>query len=151
MNNFKTNLTNFFELTRAYSALMSLAPWFLALLWAQIYFTSLKDALLTLIGIICVHLATNLFDDYIDVTKELNSGKTLDNIDFGAINNKAKLILNGTYSLKKVVRTIATLYATALLIGIYYTVTVGGWIPAIIGICAILCIFYPFSIWIQKL
>ena len=145
MENFKNNLANFFELTRAYSALMSLAPWFLALLWAQIYFTSLKDALLTLIGIICVHLATNLFDDYIDVTKELNSGKTLDNIDFGAINNKAKLILNGTYSLKKVVRTIATLYATALLIGIYYTVTVGGWIPAIIGICAILCIFYPFA------
>ncbi len=145
MKNFKTNLTNFFELTRAYSALMSLAPWFLALLWAQIYFTSLKDALLTLIGILCVHLATNLFDDYIDVTKELNSGKTLNNIDFGAINNKARLILNGTFSLKKVTRIIATLYATALLIGIYYTVTVGGWIPAIIGICAILCIFYPFA------
>ena len=110
MKNFKTNLTNFFELTRAYSALMSLAPWFLALLWAQIYFTSLKDALLTLIGILCVHLATNLFDDYIDVTKELNSGKTLNNIDFGAINNKAKLILNGTFSLKKVTRIIAGIH-----------------------------------------
>lgn len=145
MENFKIKLSNFFELTRAYSLLMSVAPWFLALMWAQIYLPSPKDMFLTLIGIICVHLGTNLFDDYIDVTKELNSGKTLDTIDFGAINNKARLILNGTFPLNKVIRIIAILYAVAVLIGIYYTITVGPAIPVIIAISGILCILYPYA------
>lgn len=145
MENFKIKITNFIKLTRAYSLLMSLGPWFLALMWAQIYTTSIKDALLTILGITCVHLATNLFDDYIDVTKELKSGKSLDCIDFGAINNKAKLILNKTYTLKNVTRIIAILYAIALLIGIYYTVTCGIWIGLIIAICGALCILYPFA------
>ena len=145
MEKLKQKISNFFTLTRAYSLPMSIAPWFLTMLWAQIYLPAAKDILLTVIGIACVHLATNLFDDYVDVIKELNKGKALCNIDFGTINNKARLILNGTYPLNKVVRIISILYLFALLIGLYYTITVGGWIPIIIGVCAILCILYPFA------
>ena len=145
MENFKIKLTNFLELTRAYSLLMSLAPWFLVLLWAQIYLPSLLNAALTLIGIICVHLGTNLLDDYIDVTRELNNGKTLENIDFGTINNKARLILNKTFSLNDVTRIIALLYAVAMVIGIYFTIVAGAWIPIIIAITAVLCILYPYA------
>ena len=74
MENYKKNIADFFELTRAYSLLMSIAPWFLTFIWAQIYLPSPLSALLTLLGIICVHLGTNLLDDYIDVKKELKSG-----------------------------------------------------------------------------
>ncbi len=145
MKNFRTKVANFFELTRAYSVLTSIAPWFLTVIWAQIYLPPIKDVFLTLIGIICVHLGTNLFDDYIDVSKRLKEGETLDSINFGTINNKARLILNGTFTLKKVTRIIAILYAISLLIGIYYTIIWGGWIPVIIGISAVLCLLYPFA------
>ena len=145
MKNAKLKISNFFELTRGYSVLMSVAPWFLTVMWAQIYLPPIKDVFLTFIGIVCVHLGTNLFDDYIDVKKEIKSGKTLKNIDFGAINNKAKLILNGTYSLKQVVTIISVLYAIALIIGIYYTVLQGGWILAIMAISGVLCLLYPFA------
>lgn len=145
MNFLKFRLSQFFELTRAYSLPMSLGPWFLALVWSQIYLPSFVNVALTLLGIACVHLATNLFDDYVDVTKELNSGKNINNIDFGTINNKARLILNGTFTLQNVTRIIAVLYAIALLIGIYFTIVWGGWIPFIVALCAILCIAYPFA------
>ncbi len=141
----KEKISNFCELTRAYSLPMSVAPWFLTLIWAQIYLPSYLDMFLTFIGVICVHLSTNLLDDYIDVTKELSRGKNLNNIDFGTINNKARLILNGTFSLKKVTRIIAILYAIALLIGIYYTITIGAAIPVIIALTAAMCLFYPFA------
>lgn len=143
MENYKKNIADFFELTRAYSLLMSIAPWFLTFIWAQIYLPSPLSALLTLLGVACVHLGTNLLDDYIDVKKELKSGKALGEVDFGAINNKAKLILNGTYTLDNVIKIIAILYAIAALIGIYFTIIAGAWIPVIIGITGILCIIYP--------
>ena len=143
MENYKIRIADFFELTRAYSLLMSIAPWFLTFIWAQIYLPSPLSALLTLLGIICVHLGTNLLDDYIDVKKELKSGKALSEVDFGAINNKAKLILNGTYTLNNVIKIITALYSIAALIGIYFTIIAGAWIPVIIGITGILCIIYP--------
>lgn len=145
MNKLKVNIAGFFELTRAYSLLMSVGPWFLTLMWAQIYLPGALNAFLTLIGIICTHLGTNLLDDYIDVKKELKSGKNLDSIDFGTINNKARLILDGTYSLDLVVRIITALYVTAILIGIYFTVVAGAWIPVIIVLTGILCLLYPYA------
>ncbi len=145
MKNLKLGIRNFFELTRAYSLLMSVAPWFLTLSWAQINYVLYRDVILTFIGVICVHLGTNLLDDYIDVTKELKRGKALNEIDFGAINNKARLILNGTYTLGNVTRIIAILYAIAILIGIYYTITVGFSIPVIIALSGVLCLLYPYA------
>ena len=145
MENFQQKTMNFIELTRAYSLPMSVAPWFLALIWAQIYLPNPLNALLTLIGVICAHLGTNLLDDYIDVKKELKNGKTFDNIDFGAINNKAKLILNGTYSLESVFKIILALYTAAILIGIYFTTVSGLWIPVIILAAGVLCLLYPYA------
>lgn len=145
MEKIKKKIADFIELTRAYSVPMCVAPWFLALMWSQIYFPSYKNIFLSLFGIICVHLGANLLDDYIDVTQELKSGTKLDEIDFGAINNKARLILNGTFSLKSVVRITAILFAIAMLIGIYYTITCDIRVAFIVLLTGILCVLYPFA------
>ena len=133
------------ELTRAYSILISIAPWFLTLCWALIYEPSFVDLFLTLIGIVSLHLGVNLLDDFVDIKKELAQGKTIETIDFGAIKNKGRLILNGSFSFSQVKKIIAILFAIPVLIGIYYCFAIGLPMFAIILMSAILCLFYPFA------
>lgn len=143
---------NFIELTRAYSLPTSAAPWFTAASMAAVsahFYSDIKiklfGILLTFIGIICVHLGANLFDDFIDIKKELKKGKKLHEIDFENAKNKGRLILNGTFTLKQVKFIIGILFGIALLIGIYFTCLYGRIIPIIAGICGILCLLYPYS------
>ena len=145
MEKINNKITDFFELTRAYSLLMSLAPWFLVLMWLQKFSLSVLDVLLSFFGVICVHLGTNLLDDFLDVKRELNKGKDFCTIDFGNIDNKARLILNGTFSLSDVKKIIAVLYLIAVIIGVYYTIKVGISIPLITIVAALLCATYPVS------
>lgn len=102
------------------------------------------NALLILIAIILVHLGGNLFDDYSDVLKELRSGKSLNEINFRN-KEKAKLILNKTYSMKTVGKILAVMFAVPILTGIYFTVLKGGVILGLMILSGILCLFYPKS------
>jgi 1,4-dihydroxy-2-naphthoate octaprenyltransferase len=86
-----------------------------------------------------------LFDDYIDVKRELKMGVALENITFQGVEHKARLIRNGTYSLAQALAIALTLYGIAVFIGAYFTFVWGAKIIALAAFAALLCLFYPFS------
>lgn len=142
----------FIELTRAYSLLTSMAPWFVATAMASVsahFYSDIKiklfTTLLTFIGVICAHLGGNLFDDLIDIKKELKKGIPLNNINFENAKSKGRLILNGTYSMNQVKNILFALFGISILIGGYFTFLYGWHIPLIAGIAGVLCLLYPNS------
>lgn len=150
--NFQNKTALFIELTRGYSLLTSMAPWFIAAAYASVsphYYsdlpTKLFTTLLSFIAIISIHLGTNLLDDYIDVKKQLDKGIPLNEVSFEKAKNKARLIKNKTYSLKKVRLILGILFGIGILSGIYFTALYGWIIPAIAITTGILCLIYPVS------
>jgi len=151
-NNLQNSIAPFIELTRAYSLLTSMAPWFIAAAYASVSphfysdtLTKLFTTFITFVAVICVHLGANLFDDYIDLKKELNKGIPLNEINFENAKNKARLIKNGTYSLSKVKMIIGILFGIGILAGVYFTALYGLIIPVFAIVTGILCILYPVS------
>ncbi len=153
LENFQTKKARFVELTRAYSLLVSAAPWFVAAAAASVsshYYSDVKIKLLTtflsFIAIICIHLGANLLDDYLDVKNKLKEGTPLDKIKFeNKVQNKAALIINGTYSFKDVKKIIGILFGIGILCGVYFTFLYGWIIPLIALVAGILCVIYPVS------
>ncbi len=144
-------LNKFKELTRAYSLPVSITPFLIALCAAYsaagFYDNGIlfgANALLILIAIVLLHLGGNLFDDYRDVLSELKKGKNLSDINFRN-KEKAKLILNKTYSLKSIAKILAVMFSIAVLIGLYFTYLKGETVFYFMVISAILCLFYPKS------
>ncbi len=150
--NFQTAIAPFIELTRGYSLLTSMAPWFVAAAYASVspHFysdtpTKLFTTLLTFVAVICIHLGSNLLDDYIDVKKQLNKGISLNEVNFKKARNKARLIKDGTFSLKQVKIILAVLFGIGILSGVYFTILYGWIIPVIATVTGILCLLYPYS------
>lgn len=151
--NFQNKKVQFIELTRGYTLLTSAAPWFIAAAAASVsshFYSDVKVKLFTtflsFIAIICIHLAVNLFDDYIDVNKKLKEGIPLDKVKFeDKVRNKAGLIINGTYSLKTVRIILGVLFGTGILAGIYFTALYGWIIPFYAILAGVLSILYPIS------
>lgn len=149
---FQNKIAPFIELTRAYSLPTSMAPWFVAAAYASVshHFYSdtgfkLLSVFITFVAIICIHLGANLFDDFIDIKKELKKGIPLNEINFENAKNKARLIKNGTFPLSKVKQIICILFGIGILAGIFYTVIYGWAIPAFAAATGLLCLLYPVS------
>lgn len=162
-NEFKQKYSNFLELTRAYSLPISMFTWFVAVCWSLFahpftypkecgsYFAyafasnDILNITLSFIAIICLHLGTNLLDDYIDLKREMKKGISLEEVVFAGAPQKALLIKNGTFKECCVVKIIASLYFIATLIGIYFTWLRGVEIIWIALFAAVLCLIYPFA------
>ncbi len=148
---FKTHVKDFLELTRAYSLPTSLAPWLLALCIAitscTVYCPRINPLfyVLSFIAVVCIHLGVNLLDDYLDVKSQLKKGVKLNKVHFGQIKNKARLIIDGTYSLDSVVAIFSSLFAIALFIGMFFSANFGPTVILIALIALALCLFYPIS------
>ena len=151
--NFKNYIKPFMELTRGYSLPISIAPWFIAAAAASVsahYYSDVRIKLLctflTFIAVVCIHLGVNLLDDYIDVKKKLKEGYSLNNIKFEQkARNKARLIIDGTFSFKKVQYILCTLFGIGIIIGGYFTHLYGIRIPLIALAAGVLCLLYPVS------
>lgn len=145
MDNFIKSFNNFSELTRMYTLNMTLASCFVIFSYAYYsYNFSFFNFILLTIALCLVQMGANLFDCYIDVKKQLQQGKTLENMVFST-ERKARLIRNGIYSLKQVEIILAIIFSIALSIGIYFAY-ISNWkvlIFAFFG--AILTLFYPIS------
>lgn len=143
---------NLKELLRTYSLPMSVAPFILALacgIKTPMAFGILDagffiNAILLLTGIVLIHLAGNLFDDYFDVKSALDDGFTLNQINFRNP-KKARLILNKTYSIKSIEKILIIMVAVAFVIGVYFISQRGFTILSYMVIAFILCSFYPVS------
>jgi len=152
-NNFQIKKAQFIELTRGYTLLTSAAPWFVAAAAASVsahFYSSIIIKLFTtflcFIAVVCVHLGVNLLDDYFDVKKELKKGIPLENIEFkDKARNKARLIIDGTYSMKQVRAVLGVLFGIGICTGIYFTFLYGWVIPLYMLITGILCLLYPVS------
>ena len=150
---FKNSIKPFMELTRGYTLPTSIAPWFAAAAAASAsahYFSDVKFKLLstflTFIAVVCIHLGVNLLDDYIDVKKKLKEGYSLDKIEFEQkARNKARLIIDGTFSLKKVQYILCALFGTGVIIGGYFTYIYDIRIPLIAISAGLLSLLYPVS------
>lgn len=144
MFNFQS-VKNFSELTRAYSLPASIAPYFTALAWGSIMVPCAINIILSFIAIICLHLGGNLFDDFIDVQLRLKKGENLGEITFCKGKNKARLIVEGTYSLKQVFTIVSALFLIPILIGVYFFTLYGAPVLQIALIGGALCLLYPIS------
>lgn len=150
---FKNSINPFMELTRGYTLPTSIAPWFVAAAAASVsahYYSDMKFKLLctflTFIAVVCIHLGVNLLDDYIDVKKKLKKGCALNDIEFEQkARNKACLIINGTFPLKKVQYILYALFGTGVIIGGFFTYFYGIRIPLIALATGFLCLIYPYS------
>ncbi len=140
------SIKNFLELTRAYSLLMSLASCLVVFAFANYSprFTLLNYILLT-VGVCCVHMGANLFDDFIDVKLKLKQGFELKDIRFESFLPKARLIINSTYSFSQVERILNILFSIALGIGVCFTVISGWKVLIFAALGGILSLFYPIS------
>lgn len=142
---FLSKISNFMELTRAYSLGMTFASFFIVLSYAvyDVNFSILKFLIL-LIAVCCLHMFTNLFDDYIDIKSKLKEGFSFEQMQFST-DRKARLIRNNTFSIKQVETILTTLLFIAFMIGAYFFF-VAGWqviLFAILG--GLLCVLYPIS------
>lgn len=139
-------IKNFVELTRGYSLLVTFASCFVVYSFAHYLpvFSYLKLAFL-IIALCCVHMCANLYDDYRDVKNELKKGKNLNEITFNGFRPKARLILNGTYSIKQVRLIIGVLSIFATVVGLAFT-AISGW-PVLLYMIAgaTLTLLYPYS------
>ena len=136
---------NLMELVRFYSLNMVLASCFIVFSFAYYSerFSFLNFALL-IIALCCVQMGANLFDCYIDVKSKLKEGFTFENMIFSN-DRKARLIRNGTFSLKQVEIILAILFIVASSIGFYFAY-VSDWkvlLFALLG--GLLTLFYPIS------
>ena len=140
---------NFGILVRDYTLLMSVVPFMVAFCCAyksnpeNIPFFFI-NSILILSGILCIHMFANLFDDYIDIKKQLAKGLELNQINFRS-KRKAKMILNGTFSLSNVKKILMGLVTIAFIIGIYFIFLKGLMILLFMLFAIMLSSFYPIS------
>lgn len=142
----KKFFNNFVELTRCYALGVTLVSCFLVFSYAHYYmnFTFLNFTLL-LIAMISIHLGANLFDDYIDIKLKLKEVSSLEEVKFNSFDDKARLILNRTFSLKEVEIIITFFFTITSLIGIYFIFNSGIQIIFFALIGGLLSLFYPIS------
>lgn len=140
------SIKNFMELTRAYTLQMTLASCLIIFCFAYYseHFTFLNFILMT-IGLCCVQLGANLFDDYIDIKNKMKDGTPLNEVHFKSFRPKAQLIINGTYNLKQVERILNVLFSIAVGVGVCFTIFAGWKILLFVLIGGALTLFYPVS------
>ena len=145
MDKFLLKCKNLAELTRFYSLSMTLASCFIIFSYA--YYSekfSLLNFILLSIAVCVIHLGGNLFDCYIDVKTKLKQGYNFENMEFSTT-EKARLIRNGTFTLKQVEIILAILFSIGTIIGIYFAFFAGWKVLLFALFSGILILFYPIS------
>lgn len=145
MDKLLSKFKDLMELTRFYSLNITLASCLVIFSYAYYgeKFTFLNFALLV-IALCSIHLGANLFDCYIDVRTKLKEGYNYDNMIFPN-EKKARLIRNGTFSLKQVEIIFSILFICAILIGIYFAIFASWKVLLFALLGGILTLIYPIS------
>jgi len=124
----------FMQVSRGYSLPMSITNWLVVFSFGILHKGNILYGILALIGFMCAHLGTNVFDDYIDHKLKVpkQEYKSI-HLDSDETNLKTILILACIY------------FLIALAIGIFLLIKCG--LPvAILGIIGgIIALFYPIS------
>lgn len=140
-------IKDFIELTRGYSLLVTFASCFV--IYAYAHYSPIfnfTNFFLIVFSLCCVHLCANLYDDYRDVRHELEKGKTLNQINFSGFRPKARLILNGTYSIRFVRILIGILSIIPISLGLAFAIACHNYTVILYMIAGgVLTALYPYS------
>ena len=123
---------------------MSIFSWLVIFTYAFIEGGNIQNGIIALIGICFAHLATNLFDDYIDFHK---LKKQIDKDDKIILPNtqqgKCEYLLNGSTTKKEVFKVTIIYCFIAFVIGLYLFLNSGNGILLYMGIGGIIVLTYP--------
>ena len=131
------------DCTRAYALPMSITAWAIAFSAGLAAKGNIIYGLIALIGIICVHLGGNLFDDVMDYKNYLLKQKEdkVINIKKG----KCRCFREGQITINKALKVCAILFGTGLITGAFFIEIYGLPILELMAISAILCLLSPKS------
>ena len=131
------------DCTRAYALPMSITAWAIAFSAGVAAKGSIIYGIIALLGIICVHLGGNLFDDIIDYKNYLKKQKKDKNINIKK--GKCRCFIDGQITTNKALKVCAILFGIALVTGAFFIEIYGLPILELIAISGILCLIYPKS------
>lgn len=143
MVSFVNKLSLFFCATRAYSLPISVMSWLVPFLLGLFNKGNIIYGIFSLLGIIILHLATNIFDDTIDYKREEILIKRGLKDSFNFQKGKCSCIFEGLLSLKQYYTISFYLFLTALIIALIFISLCGLKLLYIIIPCIILCLLYP--------
>lgn len=122
----------FYEVSRGYTLPMSLLPCAIAVLLGYKLGGNLLFGIIASVGVICAHLGTNVFDDFIDSITKTPKQKC-----------KTQYLDNNFTTIPKIFVFAMFYFAIAFVIGLFFFFNV-GWqvvIPVILG--GAICLVYP--------
>lgn len=136
-------LSVIFDACRFYSTPISIMSWIVPFLLGAFSGGNLFFGLLGLLGIIILHMASNIFDDAIDYTSENIKIKKGLKKDFNFQKGKCKYIFTNELSLKQYYIISFILFLCASLIGLFFLYVIGYKLLYVIIPTAVLCLLYP--------
>ena len=107
--------------SRLFSLPMTVMSWLVIFIYSLKQGGNILNGLLALVGIAFAHLATNLFDDYVDY-KALSKDKSFLE---SAVKSKCSYIKDGSATLKDVLKAVCVYCAIAFFIGVILTIRCG--------------------------
>ena len=140
------NLLFWLDCTRAYALPMSVTAWVIAFSAGIAAHGNIIYGVIALIGIICVHLGGNLFDDVMDYKNYLRKQKEdkVINIKKG----KCRCFRDGQITINKALKVCAILFGIGLITGAFFIEIYGLVVFELMLISGILCLIYPKSAYI---
>ncbi len=133
----------FNTLTRAYSLPISVMSWLVPFIYALFNKGNIIYGIISLIGIMILHLATNLFDDIIDYYREFSDIKKGIKADFNFQKGKCICILEKKLTLKQALFVNFILFFIAFIICIFFLYIAGCKLLFVVVPSVILCLLYP--------
>lgn len=122
----------FYVASRGYSLPTSLTGWLVCFAFCLQYNANILNGLIAVVGIICAHLGTNLFDDCIDTITKVPKQKC-----------KTEYLDKNIFSLKFIIIATLIYFFIAGCTGLYFTLKIGLKVPVIAFIAAIIILLYP--------
>ena len=142
-SSFTCVLKNLFIAVRGYSLLISFTSWLVAFLYSFLHKGNVFYGFISLIGILLLHMATNIFDDTVDYTfTKIDIDKNLKK-DFNFQKGKCELIFNNTFTIKEFWIFSFILFFLSFIISCYFLNIYGLELLKIIFPTVILCLLYP--------
>ncbi len=132
-----------FMALRVYSLPISIMSWLVPFLFAAINKGNIIYGFISLIGIIILHLATNLFDDTIDYLREKHAIDKGLKENFNFQKGKCFHIFNNDLTIKDYIIVSFLLFFIAFLIAIFFLNIYGIKLLFIIIPSIVLCLLYP--------
>ena len=132
-----------FMALRGYSLPISVMSWVVPFVYGLFNGGNIFYGILALIGIIILHLATNIFDDTIDYLSEKRKIEKGIKNDFNFQKGKCFYLFNKTLTINNYICACIILFTVSLLIGLFFINIYGIKLLPIIIPSAILCMLYP--------